>query len=676
MLSKKFRWPVPSCMQCLMTLSLSLIASLGFAATDIDCQFSLDNSWSTGAIASVVITNTSSSERVVDDVSLEFTDGTRIGNAWNALVSGNNPYTLTPFSWSSTLGAGQSLVIGMQLSSQGGVADPVLGGLCGGNGGDENAAPQAAIDCVLISTLEVGAVASTVLCSGAGSSDPDGDVLSYRWDFGDGNQATGVEASHEYLASSLYVIDLTVSDGSLASQVSDQVQIVLENFDCAFTGLEMVCDVSGVDDVGFNGYTWDFGDGGTGAGSHVEHRYAAEGEYEVSLIIFYESAPEVTLRKTYLVSDGGGGNQLPRVTLGPVEGMQPGDSQNFSAAVSDPDGDLQSWSLSVYLQTIDGWKNQVILDSGNSAAGVMSVELAGSWSTLASAGYVVVASATDSHGETVSESTPLTVDETPNGTIKISVSDVLVVGEGTSAIATSWHPTNMSFSGLSIRVDPSPSFMESSISSSSGGAGVGYTKMTTLNFTPAVAGAHTITATDSVLGIQTTEVIEVLPVDSGPTIVLEGVGSAVAGDLLSFTLTGSSPAGASALSLSIGSTSIEAISSTRVNDKTLVNAYQWLAVEGVYTLTAEFVDNSDQTAVTNAELIVETAQDSGECASVGVDIASVNHYPDWPNLDWQGQPNNANTGDLMAYNGSVYRARWWTTSVPGSDPSWAFVCEI
>ncbi len=48
---------------------------------------------------------------------------------------------------------------------------------------------------------------------GSGSSDPDGDHLTYSWDFGDGATASGVTASHVYAASGNYTVKLTVNDG-------------------------------------------------------------------------------------------------------------------------------------------------------------------------------------------------------------------------------------------------------------------------------------------------------------------------------------------------------------------------------------------------------------------------------------------------------------------------------
>lgn len=49
--------------------------------------------------------------------------------------------------------------------------------------------------------------------SGLGSSDPDGDALSYRFDFGDGTVLEGPEAVHAFAAPGAYRVRLTVRDG-------------------------------------------------------------------------------------------------------------------------------------------------------------------------------------------------------------------------------------------------------------------------------------------------------------------------------------------------------------------------------------------------------------------------------------------------------------------------------
>ncbi|HRK62443.1 MAG TPA: PKD domain-containing protein [Candidatus Omnitrophota bacterium] len=49
--------------------------------------------------------------------------------------------------------------------------------------------------------------------NGAQSSDPDGDKLSYLWNFGDGNTGEGVAAQHAYSKFGQYNVTLTVDDG-------------------------------------------------------------------------------------------------------------------------------------------------------------------------------------------------------------------------------------------------------------------------------------------------------------------------------------------------------------------------------------------------------------------------------------------------------------------------------
>jgi PKD repeat protein len=66
----------------------------------------------------------------------------------------------------------------------------------------------------LSATPTSGTVPLTVAFSAAGSSDPDGSIVSYEWAFGDGTSATGPTASHTYTSAGSYAATLTVTDNT------------------------------------------------------------------------------------------------------------------------------------------------------------------------------------------------------------------------------------------------------------------------------------------------------------------------------------------------------------------------------------------------------------------------------------------------------------------------------
>ena len=65
---------------------------------------------------------------------------------------------------------------------------------------------------VISSSAFQGECPLTVTFSGGSSSDPDGDITDYAWDFGDGWTGRGMNALHTFTAPGTYSVCLTVSD--------------------------------------------------------------------------------------------------------------------------------------------------------------------------------------------------------------------------------------------------------------------------------------------------------------------------------------------------------------------------------------------------------------------------------------------------------------------------------
>ena len=75
-------------------------------------------------------------------------------------------------------------------------------------------------------TPSSGAAPLAVQFSSAGSSDANGDPLSYSWDFGDGATSTSANPSHTYTATGVWTATLTVSDGrGLSGTATTQVSV-------------------------------------------------------------------------------------------------------------------------------------------------------------------------------------------------------------------------------------------------------------------------------------------------------------------------------------------------------------------------------------------------------------------------------------------------------------------
>lgn len=161
---------------------------------------------------------------------------------------------------------------------------------------------------ILVNTLPLAVAGENVLtCPGADitfdasrSHDPDGDALSYRWQFGDGREASGKIVTHRYEKSGIYTASLAVFDntGAACSVSEALLTVTVNSTPLANAGPDKEAFYGGAhDDIIFDAgessdpdgdaltYTWDFGDGTSGAGLKVFHVYSQPGNYTVTLTV-------------------------------------------------------------------------------------------------------------------------------------------------------------------------------------------------------------------------------------------------------------------------------------------------------------------------------------------------------------------------------------------------------
>jgi PKD repeat protein len=139
------------------------------------------------------------------------------------------------------------------------------------------------------------------------SSDLDGEITNYRWDFGDGKEEQEQQQNyidHLFFTEGEYLVTLTVTDNNgQTATISKNIQITpapkppIANFKLLDpspewdTQVRFDASISSSDpDGSIVSYHWDFGDGTTGEGVNVSHKYPQaggfyQGGYEVILTI-------------------------------------------------------------------------------------------------------------------------------------------------------------------------------------------------------------------------------------------------------------------------------------------------------------------------------------------------------------------------------------------------------
>ncbi len=151
------------------------------------------------------------------------------------------------------------------------------------------------------------------------SSDFDGAIIAWQWEFGDGETSDVQSPSHKYATAKTYIAKLTVTDNDGATSsatenitVSEPANVLpVANFSFAPAGPQISQSVQFTDlstdaDGTVAGWDWDFGDGETSTDKDPTHKYTTVGIYTVALTVTdNEGALSTELKKQITIGQAG-----------------------------------------------------------------------------------------------------------------------------------------------------------------------------------------------------------------------------------------------------------------------------------------------------------------------------------------------------------------------------------
>jgi PKD repeat protein len=130
------------------------------------------------------------------------------------------------------------------------------------------------------------------------STDPDGNPLSYDWNFGDDETSTEENPAHTYESNGTYIITLNATDGKASDQKQETITVGAHetpenhppNADFTYTVNQttrtaLFTGRSTDEDNDLLSYVWNFGDEQNSTSQNPEHIYAEDNTYTVTLTV-------------------------------------------------------------------------------------------------------------------------------------------------------------------------------------------------------------------------------------------------------------------------------------------------------------------------------------------------------------------------------------------------------
>ena len=198
-------------------------------------------------------------------------------------------------------------------------------------------------------------VGSAISFNGATSSDPDGTISSYNWNFGDGTTGSGATPSKSYNTAGTYTVTLTVSDNLGATHSATTTATIGSATNqspvsrpggpysgTVGTAVSFNGSTSSDPDDSISSYSWNFGDGTTGSGATPSKTYSTAGTFTVTLTVTDNLGATNSATTTATISAT---NQPPISRPGGPYTGTVGTAISFNGSTSsDPNGTITSYS--------------------------------------------------------------------------------------------------------------------------------------------------------------------------------------------------------------------------------------------------------------------------------------------------------------------------------------------
>jgi DNA/RNA endonuclease G (NUC1) len=226
----------------------------------------------------------------------------------------------------------------------------------------------------------VGIEGSAVTLSAAGSTDPDGDALTYEWSFGDGAEGTGASPSHTYADNGNYQVRVIVTDPYGAADTATTTVTVMNVAPAvaafangALLQGETYAAAGSFGDPGADEWTAtvDYGDGSgaqplalNGNGFSLSHTYAAAGTFTVTVRVTDDDGAEGVRTATVVV-------QSPEQAVGGLVasvnalGLSRGETVSLNAKLRAAEASLQRGQGATAANQLNAFINEVQAMAGS-----------------------------------------------------------------------------------------------------------------------------------------------------------------------------------------------------------------------------------------------------------------------------------------------------------------------